>query len=173
MSILSGGDKLEAILADLAKKVSNASVLEVGFFEDATYPDGTPVALVAAVNEYGAPSRGIPPRPFMRTTIAENSGHWGSDVAKLLAANGMDAKVALGLMGIEIQEEVEQSIIDMDSPANSPVTNLLKQRFPSGGQTFADVLQARRDVAAGVIAPDGKPLVQSGLLLGSVRNKVT
>lgn len=52
-SKLSGGAKLEEYLKGLAAKVGQGGTLQVGFFEDATYPDGTPVALVAATNEFG------------------------------------------------------------------------------------------------------------------------
>ncbi|EOF5040203.1 hypothetical protein ACK1M2_001721 [Providencia rettgeri] len=44
---------LEKYLADLEKRL-NATEVKVGFFPDATYSDGTPVATVAYANEYGA-----------------------------------------------------------------------------------------------------------------------
>lgn len=49
----SGGAALEAKLREIATKVAKPNMVRVGFLEDATYPDGTPVALVAATNEYG------------------------------------------------------------------------------------------------------------------------
>lgn len=49
----SGGAALEAKLREIAAKVAKPNMVRVGFLEDATYPDGTPVALVAATNEYG------------------------------------------------------------------------------------------------------------------------
>lgn len=49
----SGGEALEAKLREIAEKVGKAKTVNVGFLEGATYPDGTPVALIAAVNEYG------------------------------------------------------------------------------------------------------------------------
>ncbi|NPT59099.1 hypothetical protein [Paraburkholderia elongata] len=48
-----GGDKLEQKLREIAEKVGKANTVKVGFLEDATYSDGTPVALIAATNEYG------------------------------------------------------------------------------------------------------------------------
>lgn len=51
---VTGGLKLEAALKRIAKKVSTASNVKVGFLEDATYPDGTPIAYVASINEFGA-----------------------------------------------------------------------------------------------------------------------
>lgn len=49
----SGGEALEAKLREIAEKVGKAKTVNVGFLEGATYPDGTPVAYIAAVNEYG------------------------------------------------------------------------------------------------------------------------
>lgn len=51
---LQGGDKMKAALEEMNKKLTSANRVMVGFFEDATYPDGTSVAMVAAVQEYGA-----------------------------------------------------------------------------------------------------------------------
>lgn len=169
---LEGGAKLEAHLAELAKKYGEASAVKVGFLENATYPNGTPVAMVAALNNFGAPSRGIPPRPFFSNMIEKHGGEWGGNLADLLERTGGDAHLALELMGEHIEGQLRQEIVDTFEPANSPVTNLLKQRFPMGGQTFADVLQARADVARGVTAPAGKPLVHTGVLLASVDSEV-
>jgi hypothetical protein len=48
-----GGAALEAKLREIAAKVGKPNTVRVGFLEGATYPDGTPVALIAATNEYG------------------------------------------------------------------------------------------------------------------------
>lgn len=48
-----GGDKLEQKLREIAAQAGKANTVRVGFLADATYPDGTPVALIAATNEYG------------------------------------------------------------------------------------------------------------------------
>lgn len=49
----SGGSALESKLREIAEKIGAPKTLRVGFLEGATYPDGTPVALVAAANEFG------------------------------------------------------------------------------------------------------------------------
>lgn len=51
--VFTGGDKLNRALKDLSRKVRNPGTLNVGFLEGATYPDGTPVAYIAAIQEYG------------------------------------------------------------------------------------------------------------------------
>ncbi|PVX61240.1 hypothetical protein [Paraburkholderia unamae] len=50
---ISGGDKLEAKLREIAEEAAKAKTVRVGFLEGATYPNGMPVAQVAAINEYG------------------------------------------------------------------------------------------------------------------------
>lgn len=114
MASISGGNKLEAYLANLARKVSVPATLEVGFFEGSTEPDGTPVPLVAALNEFGTSK--APPRPFFRRMIAAKSGEWGPAVGALLKANDMDAKKALGLAGEGIEGQLKQSIVDLTDP---------------------------------------------------------
>ena len=54
MDGLSGGNKLQAYLDALVAKVGSGQAVRVGFLEGATYPDGTPVAQVAAAQEFGA-----------------------------------------------------------------------------------------------------------------------
>ncbi len=172
MATISGGTKLEQALCDLARRVARPATLSVGFFERNTYPDGKPVAMIAAIQEFGAPSRGIPPRPFFRNMVAAKSGEWPAAIAGLLRANGMDAAGALEVAGQRIAGQLQESIRNTDSPPNSPVTDLLKQRFPMGGQKFSDVLKARADVKAGVRAPAGKPLIHTGQMWNAVGHEV-
>lgn len=118
----SGGAKLQAHLRALAEKVSKSATLKVGFLEGATYPDGTSVPMVAAIQEFGAPAKSIPPRPFFRNMIAKESPHWGDDVGGALKANNFDAPEALNAVGESIQEELQQSIVDFSGVPLAPST---------------------------------------------------
>ena len=120
--MLSGGNKLDEFLKDLGKKVAQSASVEVGFMEDATYEDGTPVALVAMIQDYGAPAANIPPRPFFRNMIETESGHWGEDLAILLKSTNCNAEQALNLMGEEIAGELQDSINEFDSVPLAPAT---------------------------------------------------
>lgn len=122
MAKITGGDKLAARLSEIARSLSKPSTLEVGFLSDATYPDGTPVALVAAVNEYGAPSRNIPPRPFFRTMVTEKSPEWPDAIADLLKTTDYDAEKTMMQVGEGIKGQLMQSIIDTNSPALAEAT---------------------------------------------------
>ena len=122
MAGISGGEKLEARLAEIAKRLKRGAVVKVGFLENATYPDGTKVALIAAIQDFGAPSVGIPPRPFFRNMIADKKGEWPAALERLLEANDYDAERALALMGEGIAGQLRQSIVDTNDPPLKPAT---------------------------------------------------
>ena len=50
-----GGDKAKSFIGRIVQKFTGEDpVLKVGFLENAKYPDGTSVAMVAMINEFGA-----------------------------------------------------------------------------------------------------------------------
>jgi hypothetical protein len=146
MATVKGGALLERRLERLARLVARPATLSVGFLENATYPDGKKVAMIAAIQEYGAPSRRIPPRPFFRNMVAAKSGEWPRALAGLLRANNMDAVRALNIAGQAIAGQLRQSIVDTNSPPLSPVT-IARKGF-------------------------SKPLVDTGHMLNSVDHEV-
>ena len=50
---VTGGEKLVARLQEFGAKLEQPAVLRVGFLADAKYPDGTSIAYIAAINEFG------------------------------------------------------------------------------------------------------------------------
>ncbi len=116
MAKIRGGEKLERAMKEIAKKISTPMVLQVGFLAEATYPDGKSVAMIAAIQEYGAPSRGILPRPFFRNMIAAKSDEWPGAIANLLIETDYDVVRTLQLTGEAIQGQLQQSIIDTNAP---------------------------------------------------------
>ncbi|WP_312387860.1 hypothetical protein [Atlantibacter hermannii] len=122
MSSFSGGDALERKLAEMAEKLGEGKVLRVGFLENATYPDGQQVAMVAAANEFGNPANNQPPRPFFRNMIADNKDNWPDDIGRVAQATGFDGEQTLGLMGEHIKGQLQQSIRELMEPPLSPVT---------------------------------------------------
>lgn len=122
MSSFSGGDALERKLAEMAEKLGEGKVLRVGFLENATYPDGQQVAMVAAANEFGNPANNQPPRPFFRNMIADNKDNWPDDIGRIAQATGFDGEQTLGLMGEHIKGQLQQSIRELMEPPLSPVT---------------------------------------------------
>jgi hypothetical protein len=177
---LSGGDKLRAMAVAAEKQTTGKPrTLRVGFLENATYPNGTPVAMIAAIQEYGAPRVGIPPRPFFRTMIAKHKDEWGKGIAGVLAANNYDVEKSLALLGQVIEGQLRQSIIDVLAPPLSPTTIMLRKMKSQNpalrtSMTYADVIEARRRVAAGysMSGVSTKPLVDTGHMLNSVHSEV-
>jgi hypothetical protein len=108
MADLKGGQGMDSRLEAMAQRASDATEVQVGWFEDATYPDGDYVAMVAALNEFGW--KHAPPRPFFRRMIAAGEKHWGPDLGKLLQASNFDAKQSLGQMGLSMEGELQASI---------------------------------------------------------------
>lgn len=112
---LKGGDALKAKLAEIARNASSASEVRVGFLEGATYPNGTPVALVAAVHNWGK-------WPFFTNMIAQKSPEWPAAISGLLKANNYDALRTLQLTGEAVAGQLRQAIVDTNSPALAPST---------------------------------------------------
>lgn len=120
MATISGGARLERALASIARRLDRRVTLRVGFLENARYPDGTPVAMIAAIHNYGAPRAGIPPRPFFSNMIRDHQGEWPGAIAGLLRT--MDPADALDVAGQAIAGQLRQSIIDTNDPPLAPST---------------------------------------------------
>lgn len=179
MVAISGGDKLAAALQRLSTQVSKAATLEVGFPEGATEPNGQSTALIAAIQEWGAPGKGIPPRPFFRTMISKNAPAWPGQLAVLLKSNDYDSADALEILGQIIEAELAQSIVDMNDPPLSPITVMLRGMKSQGkyqGWGFGALIkEAASRVAAGKTnyGASTKPLVESGTMLSNIKHTVT
>jgi hypothetical protein len=119
---ITGGKKFNAAMRDLSRKLSRGDVrLRVGFLEKATYPNGTPVAMIAAINEYGRPPV-QPPRPFFRNMITAKKDEWPAAVAGVMKANDLDIAKTLDIVGAAIAGQLRQSIVDLVSPPLAPST---------------------------------------------------
>ncbi len=118
-----GGKKLERLLREAAK--GGVSGARVGFFSTARYQDGTPVAAVAAWNEFGTES--IPERPFFRRALAGAEDgildvlRAGIDPEKMV----VDDRLA-GRVGAHVAGEVMESITAMGKPPNAAETTARK-----------------------------------------------
>lgn len=116
MATLSGGDKLEKRLQEIGRNLGSKAELRVGFLEDAKYPDGTSVALVAAVNEFGRMVHSKDgdyfqmPRPFFRDMIAKRSPKWALQLGELLKIHDYNVEKALALMGEGMRAQLQKAI---------------------------------------------------------------
>jgi hypothetical protein len=175
-----GGDRLEAYLEKAANDLAKASQVDVGFLEGATEADGTSIPMIAAIQNFGAPNVGIPPRPFFTNMIEQHKGEWGDQVAQLMDYHGYDAAKVLNLMGDLIGGELRQSIKDTNEPALSPVTLMLRQMRADNPNLVVNrtvVREAAARVAAGIpyksTGTAAKPLIDSGTMWQSVDYEVS
>jgi hypothetical protein len=162
-------DAVTAKLLDLAKRAHGT--VQVGFIDS----DQAPIAFW---NEFGHKGRfPAPPRPFFRTMVSNESGKWPGMMAGELKRSHMDGHRTLAFMGEEIEGALKQSIIDLTAPPLSQTTLRLRYKFGNNPQNIRarDVVQAQRDVAAGLPVASGtgaKPLIVTGDMLNSTTYKV-
>lgn len=112
-------DRLKKRLIDAGK------VVNVGVPDGKREEDGTPVAMIAAVHEYGSPAQGIPERSFLRTAIQRNRKTYARlnkiNLVKMLRGH-MDAETALGQLGEMAKGDVQFEIRSGDFVPLKPAT---------------------------------------------------
>lgn len=117
---IKGMDSLKAKLKNIADSYESNKQVRAGFLKGSIYPEGTPVALVAAAHEFGVPEKGIPPRPFMSKAMAKHKGKWSTMMAKGIAEAGIDK--AFDQVGEEMVADIQNSIADEDWEPLNPKT---------------------------------------------------
>jgi hypothetical protein len=177
MAAVRGGRRLQLVLEAIDAKLRSGDLVRIGFFEGARYPDGTPVAMVAALQEFGAPATGLPPRPFFRNMIAAHKREWPGAAARLLRSNDYDVRLTLQMVGEGIAGQLRQSITDLIAPSLSPTTLMIRKMLwknPNLVVTRRTVFEARRRVQRGesTSGVSTKPLVWTGHMLASISYEV-
>ena len=170
---IKGGDKLEAYLREMSKKVTTAATVSVGFPEGSTESDGTSTPMVAAFQEFGTGS--IPPRPFMRPTVANKSDEWAERLGAALVHTSYDAKASLTILGATMAVDFYDAIADLQTPALSPITVMLRGMKSKGVVvTGATVGEAAKRVAQGKTnyGASTKPLIDTGDMQSNITSVV-
>lgn len=133
-----GGKGIAAAIKGLRKAQGR-----VGWFPSAVYEDGTPVALVASVQEFGSPSKGIPPRLGMRTTQIEKQGEW-REVSAEAARGVMNGTVApehlMEAICLKAEGDLREHITKVQTPALKPATIRARQRRSASGEASSKPL---------------------------------
>lgn len=128
--------------------------LEVGYFDTARYPDGTPVAYIAAIHEFGYAGNNIPARPFMRPTIAKKKQEWVKYLQggfKRVANGQMTVNAVLAQMGAAIAGQINESIVSVTEPPLKAATVAARKRKLSDGGKDAKGSISKPLVATGVL----------------------
>lgn len=140
--------RLKAVYDELNKKQ-----LKIGFFEHSKYPDGTPIAYVAAIQELGYPAGGIPPRPFLRPAMAENAAGYKNLILQAVNAS-VAGSIALNdgvnQIGAKAAGDVQNAIRTLTTPPLDTSTIRGRARRHSKGKAST------------------KPLVDTGQMLQAV-----
>lgn len=150
------------VLKGLETAISELEGLELraGWFDTAKYEDGTPVAYVASIHEFGDVESGIPARPFMRPTIARKEGAWREFVtqqAKQIIAGNQNPRDMFEALGLNVSGEIARSITDVTAPPLKEATIAAKRRKMADQATVGSL---------------DKPLVETGLMLATVTHTV-
>ncbi|TLD85794.1 HK97-gp10 family putative phage morphogenesis protein [Helicobacter sp. MIT 05-5294] len=94
--------------------------LEIGIL-GGKYPNGLNIAQNAKFQEFG--TYNIPPRPFFRNAIKENSKKWVETYKRLIKAKDLNA---VGKVGTIASNDVKASITKLSTPPNAKST--IKQK---------------------------------------------
>ena len=172
----SGKSKLESLKVFI--NTLDKTEGKVGWFGD-KYEDGTPVAYVAAIQEYG--SGKTPPRSFMRSTVAEKKDEW-ENIAIQLSRQAIAGKASptdvMGKITLQAEADVSQKIATLTDPPLSPVTlelRAMKKANPHLIVTAKTVGEAAARVRKpGYVTPSvsTKPLIDTGYMIATLTSQV-
>lgn len=142
---------IKQVLAEASRKE-----VRIGFFETAVYPDGTPVAYIAAIQEFGYPAGNIPPRSFMRKTEKEKRVDWGNNMQGALA-NAIEKKSTTVL---------QNNLVQVGGNAAGDISRTLSRLYAPALEKSTLQARARKGIKS------TKPLFETGKLQGSVDSDV-
>ncbi len=125
-----GGNKLGAKLKQIRERLEKNKGVLIGLpAATGVYEDGAPIAVIAAVHEFGSADGHIPERSFLRVPLRQNvelfKKIWRAGIPKIvhdeLTTHQMMSQ--LGARGAAVSQEAISEGID---PANAPMTIALK-----------------------------------------------
>lgn len=178
--------QIDAVMKKIANRVAGFDhrIARVGVLdtdEKLQYEDGTNVAYVAAIHEFGDPASGIEKRPFFSPTIAEKKDEWKDrfkEGAKSVIREEMTADEVLTSVGATAAGDIRSTISSITSPPLKDATIMARLRKSAKYDKAKKRGRAnqrakiRMQVAEGLTTGIAKPLVDSSYLLGSIHNDV-
>jgi hypothetical protein len=142
---------MKKLLSEL-NKLKKSPYVDVGVL-GGTEKDGTSTVLVASAMEYGVPSKNIPSRSFIRTTVFENKEAIKQLIEQLrhkIMIGQMTIDVGLKIVGEKVKAATRQKIIDQDpnwAPlAVSTVIEKIKGKGDGEVKTLIDTGQMLRSI---------------------------
>ncbi len=137
------------------------NIARVGWFKHNNYEDGTPVASVAAQNEFGNPSKRIPARPFMRPTIISQQSQWrkiAEDKAKQVLHGVGTVDELMKTLGQVAAGDIKNKIASIWEPPLSPRTIQMRLNRKSNKKKVGNLT---------------KPLIDQGIMFNSLIYEVS
>jgi len=116
--------KIAKALNDRAQMFKGA-VAKVGIPAGKKYPDGTSIAYVGTVHEFGAPEVGIPQRSWLRSTRNAKRAAWARDLAdgaQAVVRRAISLDGMLDAVGAAAAGDVVQTIAARIPPPLKPAT---------------------------------------------------
>lgn len=166
-------------LSDLLKRVQElqAKKVQVGWFESSQYSDGTPVAEVAIMQEFG--TKTAPARPFMRPTVANEKSNWADKIAPDVknVVNGSESVSDLYTKaGVIIEGDVVHTIASITSPPLTDTTLLLRKWRQEGrkitGATVGEAHAALNSDNPPSLSTNTKPLNDTGYMVATLTHEI-
>ena len=149
----------------------------VGWFENAKYPDGTPVAAAAAVQEFGWAARGIPPRLGLRQLAQERQADWAEtamQAADICLRTGRPAVSIFEIVAQDMAGDVKKRISEVTSPPLAQSTidaRLARMERVSKGAAKRALKRAAKQQEKGEPVTLNKPLVDTRIMFNTVIGK--
>src|SRR5574340_742970 len=124
MSSKSTFARVKEFLSRVPDELADKEV-QVGWLGNVNEENGTPVAYVATIHEYGSPGEGIPARPMLGPTMKANTEAYLQflRLATKRVQNGQSSgQDALDTLGEVVAGDVRKTISQVSSPPLKPAT---------------------------------------------------
>lgn len=151
----SARENFEKGMRDLARLEAQA-----GWYSSSKYPNGTPVAYVATIQEFGAPEQGIDSRSFQRVTLDTNKEGYGDLMgkgARAVLQGKLTARAMLDAFGLQVAGDIRKTIAEGNFKAIAQATKAARAR--------------RRGVAVDAVNDD--PLRDTNVMVNTLTNQTS
>lgn len=171
----------ENAFADLGAQLAAMDGItgKVGWFPSAVYPDGMPVAEIAAIQEFGLPSRKIPSRSFMRSTALEKNKVWqnkAAEISKAILEKRITPEQGMDLLCLQAEGDIAETISKIQSPPLSEITLGVRKYKQQGkkvtGRTIGEIAQKLKDGTLDISGVSTKPLVDTAVMINTLTHTV-
>lgn len=146
---------------------ANRSVLVGVPVGSADEEDGTPMAVVAAANEFGSPEHNIPERSFLRGGIERGKPKFNKiniDSLRKVLLGKMTIEQAVEKLGVMAAGEVKREFVVGTFAPNKPATITRKLRGKVSGKRLKKVLAMEPSETTSI----SRPLIDTGALRQSI-----